>query len=346
MINKVIHIVWGFRLGGIETMLVNIMNEQVKHTSVMLIVINDLIDEQLLAMLDSKVRIVCLRRAIGSRNPIPILRLNAILWREKADVVHCHTHTIINLIATKFHRRAVLTVHTTIQDKYLRASDLQKYAKIFAISPSVQQMLEVAFGVKSAIVYNGIDFSKFSQKNSFELHSPFRIVQVGRLIAPKGHITLLQAISQLRHLNISLDIVGEGVEEQRLKEFVANAGIENQVKFCGSMNQQELHEQLKNYDLLVQPSLFEGFGLTIIEAMAARVPVLVSSIDSLSDVVCKGRYGRIFQAEDPDDCATQIADIIAHPYTEERLDEAYNYAKENFDVKQTANKYLNKYNKL
>ena len=346
MAKMIVHIVWGFRLGGIETMLVNIINEQVNHASVTLIIINNLIDENLIASLDKRVRIIRLRRGIGSKNPIPFLRLNLMLLRQKPDIIHCHTHTIIELLNKSLHKRTSLTVHTTITDKHMRESSLRKYAKIFAISPAVQQVLQQNFGVNSTIVYNGIDFSKFACKTEYKPHTPFRIVQVGRLIEPKGHRTLLHAIAKLPHLNISLDIIGSGEEEQTLKDIVAKANIENIVKFRGSMSQEELHLQLKEYDLLVQPSLFEGFGLTVVEAMAARVPVLVSSIDSLTDVIGNGRYGQSFIKADSDDCAKQIANFIEHPYCDKQLDDIHNYAQANFDVKQTAINYLNEYNTL
>ncbi len=344
MINKVIHIVWGFRLGGIETMLVNIINEQVKHTSVMLIVINDLIDEQLLAMLDSKVRIVCLRRAIGSRNPIPILRLNAILWREKADVVHCHTHTIIKYLLPTLHRRSIVTIHNTTVVK--ERTHINKFSKVFVISNAVRSELADNFGVESKVVYNGVDFSKIAMRTMPIERQKLNIVQVGRLTKQKGHYISIETMAALRELNIHLDIIGDGELREELEEKISQAGLTDKITLLGAKSQEYIFAHLKDYDLLIQPSVWEGFGLTAVEAMAAKVPVLASNIDGLGEILQNGKYGECFESGNVEQCRDKIIELYNAPYKAERLDAIYDYANANFNVKQTANKYLNKYNKL
>lgn len=346
MIRHVAHIVWGFRLGGIETMLVNIMNEQVCHISVTLIIINDIVDEGLIASINKRVNIVRLNRQIGSRNPIPHLRLNATLLAKKPDVIHCHTHTIIKLLPKLFHKRSILTVHTTIRDKHLCTQDLRKYARIVAISPSVQQMLQKEFDMDSTVIYNGIDFSKFEHKTDFSQLKPFRIVQVGRLIAPKGHKTLLQAIAQLRELNIHLDIIGDGELREELEEMISQTGLTDRITLLGAKSQDYIFAHLKDYDLLIQPSVWEGFGLTAVEAMAAKVPVLASNIDGLGEILQNGKYGECFESGNVEQCRDKIIELYNAPYKAERLDAIYDYANANFNVKHTANRYLDLYAKI
>ena len=81
MSTKVAHIVWGFDIGGIETMLVNIINEQVASgADVSLVIINDIVNRDLIARIDSRVKIIYIGRAVKSRNIWPLVRLNITLW--------------------------------------------------------------------------------------------------------------------------------------------------------------------------------------------------------------------------------------------------------------------------
>ena len=65
-----------------------------------------------------------------------------------------------------------------------------------------------------------------------------------------------------------------------------------------------------SYDLLVQPSRYEGFGLTVVEGMAAGVPVLVSDIEGPMEVIDKGRHGFAFRSEDFHDCGDRMMEIM------------------------------------
>lgn len=102
-----------------------------------------------------------------------------------------------------------------------------------------------------------------------------------------------------------------------------------------------------NYDLFVQPSRFEGFGLTVAEAMAAEVPVLVSSGDGPAEITCRDKYGWVFSNGDIDNLIYKIK-YINNNYVKaiDKAKLARNYVIENYDVSVTARKYLNEYKTL
>ncbi len=102
---KVIHIVFSFRTGGIETMLVNIANEQASlNQHVYIVVINDNVDITLVDSLSSNVRFICLGKKIGSKNPFYVAKLNFILRQIDPDIVHLHDPGIYKYILINSYR--------------------------------------------------------------------------------------------------------------------------------------------------------------------------------------------------------------------------------------------------
>ena len=104
-----------------------------------------------------------------------------------------------------------------------------------------------------------------------------------------------------------------------------------------------MYENLCNYDLFIQPSRYEGFGLTVAEAIAAKLPVLVSNIDGPLEIINGGKLGLTFENEDVTDCADKIQKFIEQGRNSKQVEEAYQYVCENYDVSVTAQKYLEVY---
>ena len=95
--------------------------------------------------------------------------------------------------------------------------------------------------------------------------------------------------------------------------------------------------------MFVQPSRFEGFGLTVAEAMAAKTPVLVSSGDGPEEVVDHGRYGYLFDKGNHVDLAKKLEDIINNGYDANMVDCAYQRVLDLYNIKVTARNYINQY---
>ena len=108
---KITHIIYSFNTGGAETMLVDIINEQVLKIDVNLVIINDSYNKELVQQIDNKIKVYFINRKEGSRNPFSVIKLNALLYCLNADIIHCHNHNIIPLFLSIFRRKAVLTLH-------------------------------------------------------------------------------------------------------------------------------------------------------------------------------------------------------------------------------------------
>ena len=103
---------------------------------------------------------------------------------------------------------------------------------------------------------------------------------------------------------------------------------------------------MADYDLFVQPSRWEGFGLTVAEAMAAKVPVIVSEGQGPAEVTCGNLYGWTFENGNADDLAAKIKYIFDN-YNEamDKANSALSYVQHTYDVSVTARKYLDNYTK-
>ena len=87
---RIAHIHWSLGTGGIETMLPDIVSEQAKTNEVALIIVNDWVEKSILAKVDKRVKVVLLNRHAGSKNPLPIIKLNLFLMRFRPDIIHTH----------------------------------------------------------------------------------------------------------------------------------------------------------------------------------------------------------------------------------------------------------------
>ena len=334
---KIVHLFWGLGTGGIETMLVNIANEQIKlGHKLYIIIINDLINDNLKNSFLKDICFICLKRKLRSKNPLFIALLNKELLRISPDIIHFHEANIIKYILPNWRKISVLTVHHLPGSKLI--GYYHSFSEVYAISDSVRNELRKYHNIESKTIYNGILTKKFKIRD--EKKDVMKIVQVGRLFHNiKGQDLLIIAFGRLiekgyRHL--SLSIVGEGDSECYLKNLVKDCKLEDYVHFVGMWQQDYLVEHLSDFDLFVQPSRFEGFGLTVAEAMAAKVPVLVSDNQGPMEVINNGEYGYCFKNDNIDDCVNKLESIIVNGVDWNMVEKAFVYVKQMFDVKITA----------
>jgi glycosyltransferase involved in cell wall biosynthesis len=343
---KIIHIIFSLETGGTETMLVDIINEQVKTESVSLIIVNKGFKNHIVEKIHPRVEIIKINRKPSSRNPIPLLKINYYLLQSKPDIIHFHNVNGIGLVLPYFRKKAVLTIHAM----NVQYSFFAKYKKLFAISKAVKQDIFMRYGLETTLVYDGIYTSNVNVKQN--RNANFQIVQIGRLRHHiKGQNLLIKAIEQLvyeyGYTNIQLDFIGEGPSLSFLKQLVRDCKLENHITFLGNKSRDYVYQYLCDYDLLIQPSINEGFGLTVVEGMSAKIPVLVSDIEGPMEIIENGKYGYYFKTENVNDLIEKIMHIITHYNNEnnmQMIENAYQHVITKFDIKKTAVNYLREYN--
>ena len=343
---KILHLLPGLKVGGQETMIVNVANEQVKTDDVIVMIINDDYDVHLLSLFDERVKIVLIGRPRSSKNPLWLLKLNYKIWRLHPYVVHSHYEkTVMYLL--RYGYKFVYTIHGfTIPPKYLR-----KNRNLIAISKGIQEDVKRRADMDSTVIYNGLKTESIRQRKTITAYNdnePFKIVQVSRLYHEiKGQDILIKAVAKLRDMgytNVQLDFIGDGPSMIYLQDLVEKFKLEN-VCFWGTKTIEYINEHLCDYNLLVQPSRHEGFGLTVAEAMVAKIPVVVSDCSGLLEVVDNGRHCLVFKKDDVDDCIEKILEIMNTETVtlQKRVNAAYEYVNNHFSVKITARKYIDFY---
>lgn len=344
---KITHIVFSLNTGGMETMLIDILNQQSKYNEVSLIIINKSYNNDLIRKINNSVKIFLINRKPKSYSILKLFKLNKTLFFLKPDVVHVHNFEIVRIIIKNYF--IILTIHAV----NLNLKYLHKYNKLVSISGAVQKDLYQRFKTESIIISNGIQLNEILIKKSYDL-KVFRIIQVGRLDHElKGQHILVKAISKLHNengiKNLQVTIVGEGKSEKFLNMMIQKYELESIIKLVGLKSRDILYKNLKDYELLVQPSFFEGFGLTVVEAMAAKIPVLVSDIGGPREILNGGNYGFVFKKGDPKDLADKIIEIIELYKTDEikRIVEfAHKHVSINYSIENTVDKYLKLYSQI
>ena len=138
-------------------------------------------------------------------------------------------------------------------------------------------------------------------------HGPLKVLFVGGIGQRKGIKYLLQAVRQLNSANIQLDLLGPAPADERpLREY------RNCYNYLGRTDQAGVVRQMQQADVLVLPSVFEGFGLVIIEAMATGLPVITSTHSCGPEVIREGVDGFVLQPDDVTGLAEKIAWCAEH----------------------------------
>jgi len=343
---NITHIIFSLQTGGAENMLIDIMHEQVLlGHAVTLIIVNKKVNEALKNTIHLEVKIIELKRPEGSKNPYYFFKLYYTLYLQQPDVVHCH-NVQMGKILKYYKGKKIITVHAT--DTY--SPSLKYFDKVVSISKAVHDSLRADGDLRNSIIHNGINTDNIKLKQKNINSSNYKILQVGRLThAQKGQDLSIKAIAKLKdsieNFNITLTFIGEGSSETYLKDLVDDLDLNSNIKFWGNKDKMYIYEHLKEYDLLIQPSRYEGFGLTIIEGMAAKIPVLVSDIEGPMEVIQSGKLGEYFVCDNSDSLAEKIR-LLQYSISNEKVEKAYRYTLENYTIEKTVEKYIVLYERI
>jgi len=196
---------------------------------------------------------------------------------------------------------------------------------VIVVSNAGKEVLKNMEGVKEekiTVIYNGTSIDKFRPYNikqrrqireNLKIEEKIILSYTGRLRPEKGHQYLLEAIFEIKdqYTNIVLLLIGDGVLRSDLEALTRQLNIENKVRFLG--DRKDIPELLSATDIYVHPSVVEGFGISIIEAMAAGLPVIATNVGGIPEIITNGENGILVPPENPQALAEAISDLIEHP---------------------------------
>jgi glycosyltransferase involved in cell wall biosynthesis len=132
---------------------------------------------------------------------------------------------------------------------------------------------------------------------------------VARLVPVKNHKVLIEAMRIVcSKMNTCLLVVGDGELRGSLEELASQAGLKKRILFLGNRN--DVDEILQDLDLFVLPSISEGFPISILEAMAAGVPIVANAVGGIPEALEQGRAGLLINCRDPQGLAQGIIDLL------------------------------------
>jgi glycosyltransferase involved in cell wall biosynthesis len=145
--------------------------------------------------------------------------------------------------------------------------------------------------VRTAVVYNGVDTILFSPGGVNS--EPMQILSVGGLIPIKGHEVLLRAFASAadRVPQATCEIIGDGLERERLQELAHSLVIGPKVHFRGRLSRSEVAEAMRHCTVFALPSQYEALGCVYLEAMASGKPVVACRGQGIEEIIRNGENG-------------------------------------------------------
>lgn len=240
------------------------------------------------------------------------IRLPFFLHRMRATL---YFGTFINIIPfwrmqtkviTTLHDAASLTTNGLVGNKISRIvhklfvhNSIKNSSKIICISEYCKKEFILIFGQKvkekGEVVYHGVpnDFSKIAKTNSllqqsfsekYQLKSRF-LVTVGTITPKKNYIRLIEAFEKSTNKDFDLVIIGaKGFEHEKILQRASQSPKSSSIRFLHSINTEELVCALRDAEYFIFPSLYEGFGLPVLEAFQVGTPVLCSNATCLPEI--------------------------------------------------------------
>ena len=242
------------------------------------------------------------------RNPRALWRLWRYLRHHQPAIVHAVSGamTVHGLLAARLAGVPVRIVEEVGIPTRGRAGTiifpwLYRLATcVIGVSDAVVDYLIEQDGVprsKARRIYNAIE-QRYVEASTRTDHATFTILVAGRLAPVKGHADLINALAPtLRDGDVSLQIAGDGAERQPLKDLTQELDVGDSIEFLGYRS--DLPDLLAACDVFVLPSRMEGFGLAVVEAMAAGVPVVATRVGGVPEVVPDWASDYLVPAEDP-----------------------------------------------
>jgi len=327
---------------------------------------------------ESGVRYIHIRELVRNINALKDLvaffKIFRFLGKNKFDIVHTHTSKagLLGRLAARLARTRVIlhTPHGHVFFDYFGSLKtrlfiyLEKRAsritdRIISLTDREKQdyiTYKIADEDKLVTIFSGIELERFqqlsdTQKNNLkrELGIPWNslvIGSLGRLVHVKGLEYLIEASKHIhsRHPNTSFVFTGDGPLKKRLITKAQKLGLAKNTFFIGW--QENVSQILSIYDIFVLPSLNEGMGRVLAEAMALEKPIVASDIGGIPDLVVHGKNGFLVPPKNPVKLAEYIQILIEDQVKREDMGKAGKEMAAGFRHEIMVRKITDLYNEL
>lgn len=355
----VCHLIYRFDIGGLERVMVNCINamqhDNCQHVVIALTAVGDFSQH-----LNPSVKTYQLNKKSG-KDLSSHWRLFKLLRQLKPDILHSY-----NLAALEYHPIAKLAgvkghIHAEHGREINDPLGLNKKHNLLRklISPFIHYFVPVSSdlhtwltdivnidGAKVKLIHNGIDIEKF--KGNKVTSNSIRFIHIARFNPVKDQQNLLNAFALLVQENgylpeqVNLTLIGDGELFKELTQWVDDKKLNDFVNFTGARN--DIPELLHHADIFVLSSIAEGIPMTILEAMAASLPIISTDVGGLPELVENNVTGLLVDKQNAASLANAMHTYVSNPeLIEPQGEKAHQFIDNNFSEAAMIKSYLNLY---
>lgn len=329
---KILYCITRSTWGGAQENIWELIKNQVKLNNQAILVVGDngdlakKVKENL-----PKVKVIILPSLQRSINPIKdliaITEFRKIVKSEGPDIVHLHSSKagVIGRLACRgLKSKVVFTVHGWSFTDGIASSKKKALYRFIEkrMEPLTDKFICVSkydYNIgkrdkvlvhpeKACVVYNGINY-KFDPKENKNTHFPIKFIMTARFSKQKDQLSLIKAFKHVNTKACQLIFVGNGPTMQDSKKLVKKYGLTDCIKFVGF--KKHVDKYLKQSDVFILSTHYEGLPISIIEAMSHAMPVVASDVGGNSELVENGKNG--FLTTNINDLTKTIDFFISHP---------------------------------
>lgn len=356
---KVMHVINNLEVGGAEKMLVLLLKELSKRDDIQLYLVSleghgILIDDIPKNVIVKNFRYNLFRR-IWKLSFFDLnikLKLLHYVKKVKPDIIHGHLYKgedIAKMTGFLLNIPVVTTCHDTLIWPGTKARALNfRIAAATAVSNIVADHLEKAYQIpvdKIKIIPNAIDAEMFKEgEKKFDINNPV-FIYIGRILRLKGIDDAIKGLAELKKYYPSLKflIYGKAVHDSDLK-FLQDLISKNKYDFVEFMGRTDnVPSALKTGDIFVLPSRSEGFAISVLEAAAARKPVIATRVGAIPEIVEEGESGILVDSHSSKQIFKAAKYILDNNLVSKFGDAAQKSAAKKYDKAKVAQMYMDIY---
>lgn len=262
-----------------------------------------------------------------------IPKLYKLLKNKKIDILWCSLFhaTILGRITGKlakvpivlnwehnerfygFHRALLNKITSSLSDVIIADSE--------KVASRLKNGLKIPLQKIEVILIGSLDLNNYYKVSAKENKTKQIIGSVGRLVEQKGYSYLVETAKIIteRYPETEFIVAGDGPDKEKLEQLIIKAGLSDNFKLLGY--QSDIPKTLSMVDIYVQPSLWEGLCITVIEAMASGLPVVATDVGGIPESVINDQTGFLVPPRDPKTLANKISILMENPKLRKKMGE-------------------------
>ena len=284
----------------------------------------------------------------GMRDPIGAWKFWSGLRTQKFSIVHLHFggRSVSGLARSATHAKIIRHLHGRIlEPQGLAPVNFSARGLDAAVAVS-QAVADRVIEGRAHVIYSGLAVSG-GPPAPHPARNEIVVGTAGRLVELKGIEYLIRAVAALRNQfpALRVEIAGSGPEREKLEKEVGRAGLADRIKFLGWIN--DLSTVIPRWDVFVMPSLEEGFPIAALDAMAAGLPVLATSVGGVPELIEDGKTGWLVPPRDVEALAARLRVLLGDSELRANMGAAgFTRVQNNFSAAQMTMNFAHLYDEL